>query len=294
MEKILFDTDIGSDIDDALALAYLLKEPRCDLLGITTVTAFPELRASMVSAVCRNAGRDDIPIHAGCGKSLLIEAPQQTAAQAEAIGDWSHEKFSTENTAVDFLYQTIIANPGEITLLGVGPMTNIGLLFAMYPDIASKLKSLVLMCGHFAADADSEWNARNDPHAAAIVYGNGFQSKPPLHYSCGLDVTTKCRLNRDEGREKFKNYSVLAPVRDFAEVWFKASPVVTFHDPLAAVCIFEPDVCTWKDTYVEVPTFSEDAGKTIVTDNSELKCHKIAEEVDSKRFFQIYFDTISD
>ena len=55
MEKVLFDTDIGTDIDDSLALAYLLKEPQCKLLGVTTVTSFPELRASMDSAICRNA-----------------------------------------------------------------------------------------------------------------------------------------------------------------------------------------------------------------------------------------------
>ena len=64
-EKVLFDTDIGSDIDDALALAYLLKEPRCELLGITTVTSFPEQRAAMCSVICRHAGRPDIPIHVG-------------------------------------------------------------------------------------------------------------------------------------------------------------------------------------------------------------------------------------
>ena len=64
--KLLLDTDIGNDIDDALALAYLLREPQCELLGVTTVCGEPEKRCEMASAICHHLGRPDVPIHPGC------------------------------------------------------------------------------------------------------------------------------------------------------------------------------------------------------------------------------------
>lgn len=69
MEKVLFDTDIGTDIDDALALAYLLCQPECDLLGVTTVSGDVTARAKLVSAVCKRAGRN-LPIYPGCSDSI--------------------------------------------------------------------------------------------------------------------------------------------------------------------------------------------------------------------------------
>ena len=188
--KLLFDTDIGSDIDDAVALAYLLSQPRCDLLGVTTVTGQPERRAEMVSAMCRHVGRGGVPVHAGCPEALLIAMRQTTAGQADALGDRDRRREFPPNTAVEFLRDTIRANPGEVTLLAVGPMTNLGLLFAIDPALPGMLKQLVLMCGRFFDAMGGEWNAIGDPHATAIVYGHGGQARPPRHVSYGLDVTT--------------------------------------------------------------------------------------------------------
>ena len=71
--KVILDTDIGTDIDDALALAYLLNQPRCELVGITTLTGQAEIRAQMVSAMLHAAGRTDIPIHIGAKDCIIIE-----------------------------------------------------------------------------------------------------------------------------------------------------------------------------------------------------------------------------
>jgi inosine-uridine nucleoside N-ribohydrolase len=92
--KVILDTDIGSDIDDALALAYLLSQLRCELVGVTTVTGEPQLRAEMVSVVCRNVGRDDVPVHSGCPEAMLIEMRQDPARLRPLLpivnGDGSH------------------------------------------------------------------------------------------------------------------------------------------------------------------------------------------------------------
>ena len=288
--KVILDTDIGSDIDDALALAYLIKEPRCKLMGITTVTGEADRRAEMCSTILQHAGRDDIPVHVGCDKALLIDLPQKHAQQAAAIGSRPHRKFGLNNTAIEFLRSTIRANPGEITLFAIGPMTNIGLLFATDPEIPALLKDLVLMCGKFY-EAGGEWNAYNDPHATAITYGNGRQARPPRHVSYGLDVTMKCTLSAADCRARFDGIPVLAPVRDFAEVWFERAPHVTFHDPLAAACIFHPEICQYETGEVKISLADPTLGWTVFH-KKEGGPHTVAKTVDAPCFFETYFKTL--
>ncbi|MHC4715845.1 MAG: nucleoside hydrolase [Planctomycetota bacterium] len=289
--KVLFDTDIGSDIDDAVALAYLLCEPRCELLGVTTVSGEAIPRAEMASAVCRNVGRDDVPVHAGCTQALLTDIPQKRAPQAEALGQWDRRRDFEPNTAVGFLRQTIRAHPGEVTLLTVGPLTNISLLFATDPEVPSLLKDMVMMCGRFFDSMGGEWNAINDPHATAIAYGNGRQSRPPRHVSYGLDVTTKCHLDADACRRRF-TARALKPVRDFAEIWFRGRDRITFHDPLAAASIFQPDLCEYREGKVTVSLDEPTLGWTVFTDRGDDKPHTLACNVDPDRFFERYFDVV--
>src|SRR5262245_41630405 len=100
--KLLLDTDIGSDIDDAVCLAYLLAQPECDLLGITTVTGEAERRAMMASALCKVAGRS-VPIYPGAEQPLLIPQRQPQATQAVALRKWDHDETFPRGLAVEFL-----------------------------------------------------------------------------------------------------------------------------------------------------------------------------------------------
>src|SRR6266508_535894 len=172
-EKILLDTDIGTDIDDAVCLAYLLAQPQCELLGITTVTGEVDKRAMMASALCRVAGKQ-VPIYPGADTPFLIAQKQPVAQQASALSKWDRDTQFPKGEAVEFLRQTIRQHPGEITLLTIGPLTNIGLLFKVDPEIPRLLKQIVLMCGVFTDLSPKygplEWNAILDPHATAIVY----------------------------------------------------------------------------------------------------------------------------
>ena len=290
--KVLFDTDIGSDIDDAVALAYLVSQERCELLGVTTVTGEPDKRAEMASAICRNAGKGDVPIHAGCPEALLIEMRQKQAPQARALGEWDRRRDFRPGSAVEFMRQTIRAHPGEVTLLTVGPLTNAGLLFAVDPEIPALLKQMVLMCGRFFHSMGGEWNAIGDPHATAIVYGQGCQARPPRHVSLGLDVTTRCVMDAERCRERF-TADALAPVRDFAEVWFQRAERITFHDPLAAACIFEPDLCSYRQGSVAVSLSRPTMGWTVFSDRHDPRPHTVAAEVDSQRFFDHYFSVVA-
>ena len=147
--KVLLDTDIGSDIDDAVCLAYLLAQPECDLLGITTVTGEAGKRAMLASALCKVAGRR-VPILPGAEKPLLIPQRQTQAPQATALTRWDHDTEFPRGQAVEFLRKTIHEHPGDIVLLTVGPLTNVALLFRIDPDIPVLLRGLVMMCGVFA------------------------------------------------------------------------------------------------------------------------------------------------
>ena len=117
--KVLLDTDIGSDIDDAVCLAYLLAQPDCELLGVTTVTGEGQRRAMLASALCREAGQD-VPIYIGAEQPLLIEQRQPLSPQADGLGNWSHATEFPRGEAVEFMRRTIRAHPGEVTLLPIG------------------------------------------------------------------------------------------------------------------------------------------------------------------------------
>ena len=287
-EKVLFDTDIGTDIDDAVCLAYLLAQPACELLGITTVSGESTKRAMLASALCRAAGKD-VPICPGAEIPLLIEQMQPKAQQADALGDWPHDKDFPQGAAIEFLRQTVRAQPGEITLVAVGPLTNIGLLFRADPEIPRMLKGLVLMCGQFfgraAGRGPVEWNASCDPHAAAIVY----QSTVANHRSHGLDVTRQVTMSAKDVRARFQ-VPLLRPVAAFAEVFFERRNNITFHDPLAATTVFDDRICTFATGNVQVELENQQlAGFMHWQEDDATGRHQVADTVDADRFFAHYF-----
>jgi len=282
---VLLDTDIGNDIDDAVALAYLLRKPECELVGITTVTGQASKRAALCEVVCRAAGREDIPIH--CGRELpILHGPgQPNPGQYETIVNLPHRMDWEANTAVDFLRQTIRSRPGEITLLSIGPFANIALLFALDPEIPFLLKDFVSMAGYFDPNAPfAEWNCRCDPTATSMVYA----SDRPKHRSIGLDVTMQCQMSAEEVRNRFVG-EPLATVARLAEHWFKNAERLTFHDPLAAATIFHPKLCEYVHGRVVSPIEAEEpkTGWTVLTEGDGPD--EVATSVNVEGFFEEFF-----
>jgi purine nucleosidase len=242
--KVIFDTDIGSDIDDAVALAYLLAQPRCDLLGITTVSGQPTERAKLASAICKTAGRE-IPIIPGYEDRLNGPTRQPDVPQTSVLPNWPHETEFSDQNAVEFMAETIRNNPNEVVLLAVGPMTNVARLFKEHPDTAGLLKSLHMMIGRFSDAPElpaSEWNAHCDPAAADVIYSTNV----PNHVSIGLDVTHQVVMDSAQVKEHFQ-HPLLKPVYEMSEVWFSARDELKFHDPLAAVTLFDETVCEYEN-----------------------------------------------
>ena len=293
MEKIILDTDIGSDIDDAVCLAYLLKQPKCDLLGITTVSGEPVKRAMMASVLCKVAGKDDIPIYPGVEKPILTPVKQPIAHQAALLDRWEHEKSFPEGEAVEFLRRTIRQNPGEVTLLAIGPMTNVGLLFAVDPEIPFLLKELVLMCGVFEYKLPhrnitlTEWNALNDPYATKIVYNAPVKKIR----SIGLDVTTQTVMDKKDVEAGFTS-KIMIPVLDFAGVWFEHAEGITFHDPLAAATIFNDEICKFEKGDIQVETESSYVNGLTKWTASDDGINEIAVDVNAPLFFEHFFEVV--
>lgn len=288
--KVILDTDIGSDIDDAVCLAYLLKQPACELMGITTVSGASTQRAMLASALCKAAGKA-VPIYPGVELPFLIEQRQPECPQAAALGRWEHDTDFPQGEAIEFLRRTIRQHPGEITLLAIGPMTNVGLLFAVDPEIPGLLKGLMMMAGIFNDPQgkyyDREWNAICDPHAIAKIY----QTPVAVHRSVGIDVTMQVTMDAAQVRERFQ-HDVLRPVLDFAEVWFHGSDTLVFHDPLAAAVLFDDEICSFQRGTVEIELTNPDMlGKTHW--QAGEGAHEVAVTVDSARFFDHYFAVVT-
>jgi len=290
--KVIVDTDIGSDIDDAIALAYLLANPQCELLGITTVTGEPEKRAMIASALCIDAGRD-IPIYPGAANPLFIERPLRKVIQAEVLPGWAHHTTFPHNQAVQFIRDTIYKNPGEITLLTLGPLTNIAELFTLYPEIPSMLKSIVMMCGYFLHKIEGwnkcEWNALWDYDAADIVY----KADIPSNISVGIDVTSKIVLSNDDfdkmfSREKFPLIHDLSSYK----AHYHGNQFV-LHDPLVSAVVFNRNLCSYRKGIISVDKNNKESlGLTCFEPKNDGR-HEIAVTVNKEVFFEKYFSVFN-
>jgi len=162
--KVIFDTDIGDDIDDAYALGFLLRSPEVRVLGVTTAFEDTHLRARLATRFLNSAGREDVPVYEGpktAGKSHFTQSQWAEGSPDRTYPD-----------AIEFMLNTIRRDPGQITLVAVAPLTNVGALIAKDPKTFGKLKRVVLMGGSVAhgygnkEQPDAEWNIVNDVAAA--------------------------------------------------------------------------------------------------------------------------------
>lgn len=288
MEKIILDTDLGTDIDDSFTIAYLLAQKKCDLLGITTVSGEAVKRAEMASAICINAGRGDVPIYPGADLPLVRPILQDRANQYPKIAEFVYRSDFIPNTAVDFMRKSIRENPGEVTLLAIGPLTNVALLFCIDPEIPSLLKRLVIMGGCFnQKDPQNpliEWNVRCDPHASRIVYDRA----PKDFWAIGADVTRGVFIPK-ELHTPYLDIPFLKPVFKFAEEWFTRSDRVSYHDPLAAVMIFEPELFEYTRVNAEVLVDAPELYGANNVENTPDGKIKAVTSVDTAAFFKHFF-----
>ena len=193
--KIIIDCDPG--IDDALALVFAHGSPGLRLCGVTTVAGNVPLDMTTANAlrVADFVGIGDVPVVAGCAGPLLRPGLDAHHVHgASGLGGAllpAPASRAAAGHAVDYLIETIGAAPGEITLIAIGPLTNIALAVRREPRLAGWVRDFVIMggsAGRGNTSAAAEFNIAADPEAAAIVFGAGWTVT-----MVGLDVTLQAR-----------------------------------------------------------------------------------------------------
>jgi len=232
---IILDTDIGDDIDDALALTVALNSPEVEIVGVTTVFRDAGRRAILARKLLELMGRQEVPVFAGCSQPLLPDwdnfpGGQAVGRQFETLG--ADEKWSEPRHAVDFLIETarsFAAQNRTLTIVTIGALTNAALALRLAPDIVPSCR-IVMMGGKWGDDF-AEWNILCDPEAAAMVFGSGVELT-----MVGLDVTLRCVLNKEQ--EAMFHASPHPHARFLGQLIDLWGHPVTLHDPLTVLTLF--------------------------------------------------------
>jgi len=300
--RIIIDTDPGQD--DAVAILLALASPELDVLGITAVAGNVPLALTQKNArmICELAGRPDVKVHAGAVRPLvrrLVTAEHvhgRTGLDGPALPEPAMPL--QEKHAVDFVVETLLAEePGTVTLCPLGPLTNIAAALDRAPEIAARIREIVLMGGGFFEGGNvtpaAEFNIYVDPHAAEIVFTSGV----PI-VMMPLDVTHKA-LTTAKRVAAFRALGTrvgiaTAEMLEFFERFDEekyGSDGGPLHDPCVIAYLVRPDLFGGRQCNVAVETASEiTMGMTVidwwgVTDRP--KNAMVMRDIDSDGFFDL-------
>ncbi len=278
---ILVDTDIGTDIDDAFALALVARSPELQLLGVTTVSGDTHARARLAARLLWEAGLRRVPVAAGePGRPLPME-------QTRWADGFRSPQLRPES-AVSFLDATLRRQPGTTTIVAIGPLTNIAALLQKDPAIAKKISRIVLMGGaiHHGYGDDptpvAEYNIAADPAAAQKVFASGVHI-----LMVPLDVTAMLQLH---GADRHRVFTNLSPMTDALTIlynlWHQRTP--TLFDPMAVAMVIDPGLSQTQPLNVEI----DSNGFTHVVDNKAPNA-TVALHTDPQKFFQFYLSRVA-
>jgi purine nucleosidase len=272
--KIIFDTDPG--IDDACAILLAMASPELSVEGLSIVHGNCSLEQATRNAlsVLELAKATHIPVAKGCQFPLV--QPSLLAPETHGDSGLGYAQLPEAGTAplsqhgIDFLIEKILSSPGEITLLAVGPLTNIALAIRQEPRIVKAIKELMIMGGALRYEGNTtalaEFNTYVDPHAAHIVYHAGIPTT-----LVPLDVTYQCILTPRDIQRLLKIDSPITRFvadatrfyMEFHDEYQKIDGCV-INDPLALALTFAPELCTYQELHVDVEISGGIAmGKTI-------------------------------
>ncbi|HEU0000874.1 MAG TPA: nucleoside hydrolase [Ktedonobacteraceae bacterium] len=261
MLRLLIDTDPG--IDDALALFLALASPDVQLEAVTTVSGNVHVDFTTRNALTllELAGRPDIPVARGSDRPLVRQpviadyVHGQNGLGGVMLPDPQRQAVSN---AVDVIIQKILEVPGEITLVAIGPLTNLALAVRREPRIAEAAREVMIMGGALRVPGNvtpaSEFNIFADPHAAHIVLHAGW----PVRL-VSLDVTNHADMRREQfAALAARGHPVTQCMKRMADYHLdefgKARGITAFHmhDPLCLAAAIQPDLIEWKAAYVDV------------------------------------------
>jgi purine nucleosidase len=260
-KRIIIDTDPG--VDDALAFLLALASPEIKLEALTTTQGNVTLEKATRNALSvLELGRaSHIPV--ASGSLLPLVQPLRASAYVHGESGIGNSKLPEPQAkpvpehAVDYLIERILAEPNEISIFPIGPLTNIAMATRKEPKFAKAVKELVIMGGAIQEGGNvtplAEFNIYVDPHAAHIVFHSGI----PITL-IPLDVTHKCLLKQEHVDRLMKiNSPISRFIKEAIEVYLKASLELGYegsalHDPLTLATIIAPELLTLKEYYVDV------------------------------------------
>lgn len=265
MKPVILDMDPG--VDDALAILLALKSPELKVVGLTTVNGNVALRHGARNAlrVLKLAGRADIPVHAGASRPL-VRSPihAEMVHGQDGLGDVGVPDAGREvdsEDAVGFLSRMLLAEPGEVTLIATGPLTNLALAERQTPGILKKAREVIVMGGAVREQGNAtptgEFNFVTDPHAAREVLRSGANLT-----IVPLDVTHRCLLTETAFQKRIA--PLKSPISDFVirttalcRAYMKRSEGIEgfhLHDPLAVGVGIDPSFCAMEAMRLDVET----------------------------------------
>lgn len=303
LKKIILDTDIGDDIDDALALLLLLKfKDKAEIIGVTTVFKNTPLRARLAKRILSFAGVNAVPVYAGYGKPYAW-SPELDGKFVQYSEELENSCYKADNNdefngeeAVDFIIENAKKYGDELTVLAIGPYTNIAKAYTKNPA-ALKNCNIVLMGGCFY-EQFIEYNVAMDPEACDLLFKSDLKLK-----MISADVTWKVQLSDEQTKKILETDSkdikglCARLVRMWKDnCWF--NPVL--HDPLAAYYVIDESICGMDEVWTEVELRGEHTrGFTANLDNfvkylehktpdkKRILCSKT---VDADRFIKIFLE----
>ncbi len=265
-QKIIFDTDLGGDIDDAFALSLVLISPEFDVLGIVLDQGNTPKRAQVACKMLYEMGRDDIPVVVG------RETDDNISPQFQWAEGFTKLK-PVRKSAADFIIENLKKYPNEVILFTVGPVPNMKDVIEKDPDVLKLAKHVYSMFGSFYMGYDShpvpsaEWNVRADVSASKAF----TSSDAPVTYA-GLDITAFVNLG-EEMRQQLWLYD--SPLTNALEslyaLWRNegyARPDPTLYDVVAVGMVLWPELFETRKAFVKVI----DAGYTVIDESKEPNC----------------------
>jgi purine nucleosidase len=296
MTRMILDTDIATDVDDAMALALAMRSPELQLEGVTTVYGDVRLRARLAKKLLLLGGRGDVPVYAGIEKPLLHNREIWWPGH-EGDGVLTDEDITFEDVhAVDFIIDRVMANPGQITLVPIGPLTNIAAAIIREPRVAENVKEIVMMGGvtrlgdNGAELPHIEHNIKCDPEAASLVFSCGA----PI-VMAGLDVTMKVKITRDEVRLLEESGDPLnTALAKLINRWLGVIDLdwTAMHDPLAVSLLIDRSLAATKKMNVHVDyDHRHPSGQTVAVQDPNGRVD-VCLDVDAPRFIRMLTDRL--
>lgn len=290
-EKVIIDTDIGDDIDDAFAVALALRSPELQILGITTTFGDTETRARLLDRFLAETGHPDIPVASGA------PTPPKSTFTQRRYSESGHSARASHADAITFLLDQIRRNPGQITLIAIGPLMNVGAAIDKDPATFRKLKRVILMGGSIKrgygdvgyglpTPPQPEWNILNDIHSAQKLFAAGI----PL-FVMPLDAT---QLKLDEVKRAFL-FSQGTPVTDALTIlyhqWGQETP--TLFDPMTIAFAVNPALCPTQPIHIRV----DEKGMTLPDPGSPSAPNspnaQVCLESNPDAFFRFYLNRLA-